>query len=249
MKRAASYGRAPTHARRRDRGRRCSATRATSTPRSRRGAARPCTAPTTSTACAGRIVDAVPDAVLRMPPQVPALLAEFRGELQQSLDSLTSHPHGQSVRFSPAPTGSLHIGGARTALFNWLYARHHGCGEASSCCASRTPTSPARATSGSSGSRTRCAGSASTGTKGRSCQSARFDLYLAAADRLLAAGRRVRVLLHRGRGEGAQRRRGRRRAPAGLRRPLPRPHRRRAGGARGRGAAARRPVPHARRRA
>jgi glutamyl-tRNA synthetase len=30
------------------------------------------------------------------------------------------------VRFSPAPTGSLHIGGARTALFNWLYARHHG---------------------------------------------------------------------------------------------------------------------------
>ena len=28
------------------------------------------------------------------------------------------------VRFSPAPTGSLHIGSARTALFNWLYARH-----------------------------------------------------------------------------------------------------------------------------
>jgi glutamyl-tRNA synthetase len=30
------------------------------------------------------------------------------------------------VRFSPAPTGFLHVGGARTALFNWLYARHHG---------------------------------------------------------------------------------------------------------------------------
>jgi len=30
------------------------------------------------------------------------------------------------VRFSPAPTGSLHVGSARTALFNWLYARHHG---------------------------------------------------------------------------------------------------------------------------
>jgi glutamyl-tRNA synthetase len=29
------------------------------------------------------------------------------------------------VRFSPAPTGYLHVGGARTALFNWLYARHH----------------------------------------------------------------------------------------------------------------------------
>ena len=30
------------------------------------------------------------------------------------------------VRFSPAPTGFLHVGGARTALFNWLYARHTG---------------------------------------------------------------------------------------------------------------------------
>ena len=30
------------------------------------------------------------------------------------------------VRFAPSPTGHLHVGGARTALFNWLYARHHG---------------------------------------------------------------------------------------------------------------------------
>src|SRR5260370_30866494 len=29
------------------------------------------------------------------------------------------------VRSAPSPTGFLHIGGARTALFNWLYARHH----------------------------------------------------------------------------------------------------------------------------
>ena len=29
------------------------------------------------------------------------------------------------VRFAPSPTGELHVGGARTALFNWLYARHH----------------------------------------------------------------------------------------------------------------------------
>jgi len=29
-------------------------------------------------------------------------------------------------RFAPAPTGYLHVGGARTALFNWLFARHHG---------------------------------------------------------------------------------------------------------------------------
>jgi len=30
------------------------------------------------------------------------------------------------VRFAPSPTGYLHVGGARTALFNWLYARHNG---------------------------------------------------------------------------------------------------------------------------
>ncbi|MHB1223035.1 MAG: glutamate--tRNA ligase [Gemmatimonadaceae bacterium] len=30
------------------------------------------------------------------------------------------------LRFAPSPTGDLHVGGARTALFNWLYARHYG---------------------------------------------------------------------------------------------------------------------------
>ena len=30
------------------------------------------------------------------------------------------------TRFAPSPTGFLHIGGARTALFNWLFARHYG---------------------------------------------------------------------------------------------------------------------------
>ena len=30
------------------------------------------------------------------------------------------------VRFAPSPTGFLHIGSARTAIFNWLYARHTG---------------------------------------------------------------------------------------------------------------------------
>src|SRR5437762_4168670 len=29
------------------------------------------------------------------------------------------------VRFAPSPTGYLHVGGARTALFNWLFARRH----------------------------------------------------------------------------------------------------------------------------
>ncbi len=35
-------------------------------------------------------------------------------------------PSSVRVRFAPSPTGYLHIGGARTALFNWLFARHHG---------------------------------------------------------------------------------------------------------------------------
>src|SRR3954449_5987127 len=30
------------------------------------------------------------------------------------------------LRFAPSPTGALHIGGARTALYNWLAGRHHG---------------------------------------------------------------------------------------------------------------------------
>src|SRR6266496_3309079 len=40
-----------------------------------------------------------------------------------------SHPQTPAkprVRFAPSPTGYLHVGGARTALFNWLYARHFG---------------------------------------------------------------------------------------------------------------------------
>src|SRR5437763_12619082 len=35
----------------------------------------------------------------------------------------SAHPR---VRFAPSPTGYLHVGGARTALFNWLFARHFG---------------------------------------------------------------------------------------------------------------------------
>jgi glutamyl-tRNA synthetase len=43
--------------------------------------------------------------------------------------SATSEPapaRNVVTRFAPSPTGFLHIGGARTALFNWLFARHHG---------------------------------------------------------------------------------------------------------------------------
>ncbi|MBT5157448.1 MAG: glutamate--tRNA ligase [Rhodobiaceae bacterium] len=37
-----------------------------------------------------------------------------------------SEPKKIVTRFAPSPTGFLHIGGARTALFNWAFARHHG---------------------------------------------------------------------------------------------------------------------------
>lgn len=37
-----------------------------------------------------------------------------------------SSPEKPRVRFAPSPTGYLHVGGARTALFNWLFARHEG---------------------------------------------------------------------------------------------------------------------------
>jgi len=44
-----------------------------------------------------------------------------------STDTATGVETGQIVtRFAPSPTGFLHIGGARTAMFNWLFARHHG---------------------------------------------------------------------------------------------------------------------------
>ena len=44
------------------------------------------------------------------------------------------------VRFAPSPTGYLHVGGARTALFNWLFARHEG---GTLVCALKIPTSSA----------------------------------------------------------------------------------------------------------
>src|ERR1700760_3031691 len=39
---------------------------------------------------------------------------------------MSSTPSAPRVRFAPSPTGYLHVGGARTALFNWLFARHTG---------------------------------------------------------------------------------------------------------------------------
>jgi len=48
------------------------------------------------------------------------------------IDNLTQEQHTEAIgrtprlRFAPSPTGFQHIGGFRTALFSWLYARHTG---------------------------------------------------------------------------------------------------------------------------
>ena len=71
---------------------------------------------------------------------------------------------GIRVRFAPSPTGYLHVGGARTALFNWLYARRHGGTfvlRIEDTDVERSSEEMVRASS------TACAGWASTGTRAR----------------------------------------------------------------------------------
>ena len=67
------------------------------------------------------------------------------------------------TRFAPSPTGYLHIGGVRTALFNWLFARKHG-GQFI-LRIDDTDAEPQRGPRRCSRSSTASAGSASTGTK------------------------------------------------------------------------------------
>jgi hypothetical protein len=65
------------------------------------------------------------------------------------------------TRFAPSPTGYLHVGGARTALFNWLLARNPA---ANSSCASKTPTRPAPLSRPATSSSKTSSGSAFSGT-------------------------------------------------------------------------------------
>src|SRR6202789_4009179 len=57
-----------------------------------------------------------------MPQTVGATSSESFSQ-SSSVSSTASRPR---VRFAPSPTGFLHVGGARTFIFNWLYARHNG---------------------------------------------------------------------------------------------------------------------------
>ncbi|MBM3659204.1 MAG: glutamate--tRNA ligase [Actinobacteria bacterium] len=90
------------------------------------------------------------------------------------------------VRFSPAPTGSLHVGSARTALFNWLYARHHG----GTFCLRIEDTDRARSKEEwVVGIQDTLRWLGLEWDEGPVLQSARFQEYLAAADELLGAGK------------------------------------------------------------
>jgi glutamyl-tRNA synthetase len=90
------------------------------------------------------------------------------------------------VRFSPAPTGFLHVGGARTALFNWLFARHHG----GTFILRIEDTDVARSREEwITGIQQTLLWLGLRWDEGPVLQSGRFDRYLAAAERLLTEGK------------------------------------------------------------
>jgi glutamyl-tRNA synthetase len=62
-----------------------------------------------------------------MQPYIPARAGRIPAALDPAR-GFAVKPGAMTVitRFAPSPTGFLHIGGARTALFNWLFSRHHG---------------------------------------------------------------------------------------------------------------------------
>ncbi|MGH9015874.1 MAG: glutamate--tRNA ligase [Acidimicrobiia bacterium] len=92
---------------------------------------------------------------------------------------------GVRVRFSPAPTGSLHVGSAHTALFNWLFARHHGGAFALRI----EDTDVARSREEwVEGIQATLRWLGLDWDEGPVLQSTRFDRYLGAAERLLAGG-------------------------------------------------------------
>src|SRR3954447_12816485 len=88
-------------------------------------------------------------------------------------------------RFSPAPTGFMHIGNARAALYNWLFARHEG----ATFVLRIEDTDVVRSNQESIDQIQQVMHWLGLEwDEGPILQSARFDDYLAAADRLLASG-------------------------------------------------------------
>ena len=147
-------------------------------------------------------------------------------------------PEAVRVRFPPSPTGFLHVGNARSALFNWAFARHFG----GTLVLRIEDTDLARNTEEGYASVLDSLrwlgidwdeGPEVGGPVGPYKQSERFDIYRDLATRLHDAGLRLRLLLHERRGRGPPQGLGL--EGAGLRRVLPRAHGRPARGVRGRG--------------
>ncbi len=99
-------------------------------------------------------------------------------------DSTSASPSGVRVRFSPAPTGYLHVGSARSALFNWLYARHTG----GTFIVRVEDTDTERSTRELTEAVFEALRRLDLDWDETYHQSERFDLYRAAADRLLESG-------------------------------------------------------------
>ncbi len=133
------------------------------------------------------------------------------------------------VRFAPSPTGHLHVGNARTALFNWLLARGHGGDVRPAHRGHRRRALDARI--GRRASFATCAGWASTGTKGPDIGGPRGPYRAVGASAPIrvvrartADGRpRVPLLLLARAARSRPSARGRERAAGALRRHLPRP--------------------------
>src|SRR6188472_2883719 len=88
-------------------------------------------------------------------------------------------------RYSPAPSGEIHVGNARTALFNWLYARHEG----GSFILRIEDTDKARSTDAAiAGVQDSLHWLGLDWDEGPVLQSERASLYREAVDRLRAAG-------------------------------------------------------------
>ncbi len=119
------------------------------------------------------------------------------------------HDRQVVTRFAPSPTGFLHIGGARTALFNWLYAR----GRAARCCLRIEDTDRERSTEAAIDAILDGLTWLGLDWDGEPVyQFARADRHREVAEQLLAAGQRLSLLRDAG-GTRADARGGARRRP------------------------------------
>ena len=141
------------------------------------------------------------------------------------------------VRFAPSPTGYLHVGGARTALFNWLFARRHGGTFILRIEDTDTERSSDEMVAGILESMRWLGldwdeGPGIGGPHAPYFQTQRFERHKAAAHQLLAPRSRVQVLLLAGTAQGKARSGGKSRRGLEIRSHLPGSFRRRAAASR-----------------